>query len=124
MSATYRLVGASLGQLEPVWIIHLQACCREFGVVGWQPTGLMGLVDRVWGCRLFWDRVWGCMLATYRACRSEFKAVGWQPTGLISQPTVLVGHPCLGCVLASYRSYGPIGTYRNHYRLAAGSLGL
>ena len=52
MSATYRLVGASLGQLEPVWIIHLEACCREFGVVGWQQV-LWGLLTEFGGVGCF-----------------------------------------------------------------------
>ena len=47
-----------------------------FGSVGWQPTGLNGLLDGLWGCRL----------ATYRSyggCWMAFGVVGWQPTCLM-----------------------------------------
>ena len=87
-------------------------CWTVFGAVSWQPTGLMGVVDRLWGC----------MLATFRSyggCWAVFGAVCWQPTCLmgvvgpslglyVGNLQVLWGllDPLWGCMLATYRSYG------------------
>ena len=88
------------GVLEPVW--------------GWQPTGLKGGVEPVWGCML--------ALATYMSygvCWSQFGAACWQPTGPMGcvgaslrlyvgnlQASCCVFEPVWGCMLATYRSYG------------------
>ena len=97
MLATYRSYGG---------------CSTAFRAVCWQPTGLMGVVDRLWGC----------MLATYRSCGgcwAVFGAVCWQPPCLmgvvgpslglyVGNLQVLWGllDPLWGCMLATYRSYG------------------
>ena len=77
--------------LERVWDYRsYDACCSEFGAVGWQPTGLMGHVGANLGMpfdnlQVLWgmlERLWGCRLATYRsygACWIK----GWKPTGLM-----------------------------------------
>ena len=55
-----------------------------FGAVGWQPTGVM----------VFLGRLWGCSLATYGSHGgwwAGFGAVGWQPTGLIVVPGLVLG---------------------------------
>ena len=102
------------GVLEPVW--------------GWQPTGLKGGVEPVWGCML--------ALATYMSygvCWSQFGAACWQPTGPMGcvgaslrlyvgnlQASCCVFEPVWGCMLATYRSYGVCGASLGLY---VGNLG-
>ena len=63
--------------LERVWGCMLatyrsyRACWGRFGAVGWQPTSLMGLLERV---------LWLYVGKSCGARWSEFGAVCWQPT--------------------------------------------
>ena len=97
MLATYSSYGACWTEFWGCMLATYSsygACWTEFGAVCWQPTALMGHVERslrlyVGNLQLLWgmlDWAWGCMLATYKsygACWTEFGAVCWQPTALM-----------------------------------------
>ena len=78
------LWGLYVGNLQVLWAV-LGVCWQPtHRAVCWQPTGLMRPV-----------------LATYSF---TIQAVCWQPTGLIG---LLGTYSLWGCMLATYRSYGP-----------------
>ena len=113
---SYGACGASLG-LYVGNLCNLHVLWGVFGPVwGWQPTGLMGCVERaslglyvgnLGNLHVLWcvlEPVWACMLATHRS----YGFVGANLRLYVGNLHVLWGvlEPVWGCMLVTNKSYG------------------